>query len=345
MTGSGVSRRGVMAATGAAAFAPAFSPGPAWAQALAGAAPAGPAAPPPATAEPAAPLSLDDLVRLDLGEDDARRMRVAVRVNGRGPFPFTVDTGADHTVISTELAGALDLPQDGVVNVNGIAGARLSACTRVERVEAGAVRLTGARLPLLPREHLGGLGLIGLDCLADQRMEIDFDRRIMELRRSRGFARDPDEIVVRGRSRFGKLILVDSSARGRPLYVVLDSGAQNTVGNSALRDLLAARRRARSTQAALHPVVLESATGQTVDGESEEAPELVLGGVHLRRVPVIYADLHTFRLYRLENEPALMLGIDVMRAFRRVWVDFARREVGFLLPRDPFAGPAINTHA
>ena len=84
------------------------------------------------------------------------------------------------------------------------------------------------------------------------------------------------------------------------------------------------------------------ATGQTVEGWSAEAAELPLGGVQMRRVPVIYADLHTFHLYGLETEPALMLGMDVMRAFRRVWVDFARREVGFQLQREEFGVRLIS---
>ena len=347
MSGSGFSRRGVVVATGALACAPAW----AWAQGLPPPAPgvvasgeAGVlAAPAPAVLGP--PLTLDDLVRLELGQDAARRMRVPVRVNGHGPFPFTVDTGADRTVISTELAAALGLPDAGVARVNGIAGVRVAPCTRVDRVEAGGVKLDGARLPLLPREGLGGLGLIGLDCLADQRMEIDFDRNVMELRRSRGFVSSPGEIVVQGKSRFGKLILVDSSVRRQPIFVVLDSGAQNTLGNSALRDLLVARRQAAGAPDPARQVVLESATGQTVGGETDEAAELTLGGVRLQHVPVIYADLHTFHLYGLEAEPALMLGMDVLRAFRRVWVDFGRREVGFQLQQAPFQGVSLNAFA
>ena len=328
MHGSGFSRRQAVIGAGAVLW-----PACAAAQAL---------PPPPVAVEtPPAPLTLDELVRLELGEDDAQRMRVAVRVNGRGPFPFTVDTGADRSVLSTELASALNLDSAGFAHVNGIAGVETAPCVHVERVEAGAVRLDRARLPLLPRAGLGGLGLIGLDCLTGQRMEIDFDRRVMELRRSRGFPHEPGEVVVRGKSRFGKLILVDSSARSQPVYVVLDSGAQNTLGNAALRDLLAARRRTAGALDPTRQVTLESATGQTVEGMTDEASELVLGGVRMQRIPIIYADLHTFHLYGLEQEPALMLGMDVLRAFRRVWVDFGRREVGFLLPRDLTAAPAV----
>ena len=327
-----LSRRAVIAAGVVAAAPSAWARGPAEP-------PPGAAAPEPPAAGDLAPPTLDELVRLELGQDDAHRMRVPVHVNGRGPFPFTVDTGADRTVIATELADALGLPKAGVARVNDIAGATMADCTRVDRVEAGGVRLSDARLPLLPRDGLGGLGLIGLDCLAGQRMEIDFERRQMELRRSRGFPHEPGEIVVRGKSRFGKLILVDSTARRQPIYVILDSGAENTIGNAALRDLLAERRRAAKLEDSTRQVQLQSVTGGVVEGLSDEAAELVLGGVKLRRVPVIYADLHTFHLYGLEHEPALMLGMDTLRVFRRVWVDFGRREVGFQLARDPFAGP------
>ena len=330
-----VSRRCLLAAAGATACLPAGASAQTATPPIAPDLP-GDLQPPPA------PLTLDELVRLELGQDEARRMRVPVRVDGKGPFPFVVDTGADRSVISTELAAALQLPNAGVANVNGIAGVRVASCAQVERLDAGGVRLDRARLPTLPREGLGGLGLVGLDCLSGQRMEIDFDRGVMELRRSRGFPSEPGEIVVRGKSRFGKLILVDSSARRQPIYVVLDSGAQNSLGNGALRDLLTTRRRAAKQPDPARAVVLESATGQTIDGWSDEAAELVLGGVRLQRVPVIYSDLHTFHLYGLEQEPALMLGMDVLRIFRRVWVDFARREVGFLLPRDPLT-PQVLT--
>lgn len=37
-----------------------------------------------------------------------------------------------------------------------------------------------------------------------------------------------------------------------------------------------------------------------------------------------------------------MPGMDVLRALRRVWVDFGRRDVGFLPPRDAAVEPALT---
>lgn len=273
-------------------------------------------------------LTVEELVSLDLQEDRARRMRVQARVDGKGPFPFLVDTGADHSVLSVELARALKLPSAGVARVNGIAGSTIAPRAAVGRLEVGGRRLDRLAAPLLPREYLGALGLIGLDILSGQQVDIDFPRRRMDVRRARGFGSTPGEVVVRGKSRFGKLILVDSTVKREPIFVVLDTGAQDSIGNGALRGLLDRRRRA----AIAKPVELRSVTGQTLEGELDQLAELTLGGVLLRGIAVVFAELHTFRIYALDKEPALMLGMNTLRSFNNVRVDFARREVGFQLP-------------
>ena len=286
----------------------------------------------PATVE-TPPLTPEALILLDLGEDDGRRMRVPVMVDGRGPFPFLVDTGADHSVLSQELARSLGLAAAGFANVNGIAGSQVRPRARVTRLEVGGHRLENASLALLPREHVGALGIVGLDCLAEQNVGIDFLRRKMSVQKSRGFAEDPDAIVVHGKARFGRLILVDSTIRRAPVYVVLDSGAQNTMGNEALRRYLNDRRKGHLLPENARNVELESVTGQIAYGEFDQMPELTLGPVTLRHVPIIYADLHTFRMYKLADEPAILLGMDTLRSFDKVGIDFARRDITFQLPR------------
>ncbi len=279
--------------------------------------------------ETPAPVSLDELVQLDLRTDAERRMRAEVRVNGRGPFPFLIDTGADHSVLSREFAAALALPPAGQVLVHGVAGTALRPRALVHALEVGGRQMTDQPLALLGREDLGALGVIGLDLLRDQRVEFDVRRNLMRVRRSRRWLEAADGIVVHGRSRFGQLVLVDSSIRRQRIFVVLDTGAQLTVGNAALRQWLYNRRLARREADPRRAVQLVSVTGQTLMGEADEMPELTLASLVLSHVPVIYADLDTFRLFGLTREPALMLGMDVLRTFRTVSVDFARREVAF----------------
>src|SRR5580700_4210749 len=77
--------------------------------------------PPPAPYVP--PADLKTVV------DIYRRMTAPVRVNGLGPYPFVVDTGANQSVISDTLAGQLGLVQGTPELLNGVAGAQMASTT------------------------------------------------------------------------------------------------------------------------------------------------------------------------------------------------------------------------
>ena len=62
-------------------------------------------APPGQAGEPA----IEVTEALDLTEDLTQRMTVPVSIDGRGPYGFIIDTGAERTVISRELAETLGL--------------------------------------------------------------------------------------------------------------------------------------------------------------------------------------------------------------------------------------------
>lgn len=287
-----------------------------------------PPMPPPADAE---------LVK---GAADANaRMSVPVFVNGKGPFRFTVDTGSERSVLSRELAEELKLEATPSVLVHGVNGAQLGLLVKVDKLEMGTRKLQNASLPLLERADLGSDGLLGLDALRDQRVVIDLDKSLMRLETSRGIAFEPGDIIVKAKSRRGQLVMVDSSFGSKPVNVILDSGSEATIANGAFRKLVDAKRH----EQALKPddvVEIFSVTGQVGHGARDLAPQLTLSGMIMRQVPVIYADLHTFRQFGFAEEPTVLLGMDVLRAFRRVDVDFGRREVRFGFARDP-ATPSV----
>ncbi len=94
--------------------------------------------------------------QLETAFDEARRMTVPVFLNGRGPFPFVVDTGANRSVVSQELAAGLGLPSAGQVEVHGIAGAESAALAAVRTFKVGEAVSTGLVLPTLPPRQAGG---------------------------------------------------------------------------------------------------------------------------------------------------------------------------------------------
>lgn len=265
---------------------------------------------------------------VDLQLDAVQRMTVDVRVNARGPFAFMVDTGASRTVISRELATALALPSAGSALLRDIAGASIVETAHVAKLEVAQVERTALVAPLLDATHLGARGVLGIDALAGTQVLMDFERRQMTVaRRSRAPRDEPGTIVVVARRRAGQLIVLDAAVDGVAVRMIVDSGAQSSIGNIALMKRLERRRR-RAGQ----PTTLLSVTGRAVAAQAIDVDDLRIARLHLDRVSISFAALDTFRHFGLEDRPAMLLGMDVLRAFRRVSLDFATRRIRFLPP-------------
>ena len=256
-----------------------------------------------------------------------RRMTAPVRIDGQGPYAFVVDTGANRSVVSAELAAQLALPRGAAQSLNDAAGVQLVP-TVTARLAVGRGREAELVLSVLPAASIGGLGMIGLDRLADQRLTLDFHGQQLRIEGAFGSARDPLDVVVRARRRAGQLTLVDADLDGAPITAFLDSGSETTIGNLAL----CALARAKDPAGAWTTASIISASGQTIPADVATLPDLRVGGLRLRGLPVAFADLHTFRLWDLTARPAILLGVDVLSRFDAVQLDFARGEVRFRLP-------------
>lgn len=284
--------------------------------------------------------------RLETAFDDARRMTVPVRLGRRGPFPFVVDTGANHTVVSIETAQSCGLASDGATPVHGIVGIQPAPLVRVPHLGVGQVSSYNLSLPILPRESLGADGLLGIDVLRNRRVRLDFRGNtfaigvsgkgpFVEPLGASGGTRIPDPsrgIVVPAQYRSGQLVIFDADVAGVPVRAFLDSGAQITCGNEALRQVLI-RERPELAQG-MQATRLISATGQTIDARLGPLPRLRLGGMALDNIRAAFAPLHIFSLWGLNDRPAMLVGIDVLRHFDVVTLDFGRREVTFVRARN-----------
>jgi predicted aspartyl protease len=266
-------------------------------------------------------------VSLSTVADMYRRMTAPIIVNGSGPFAFVVDTGANQSVLSEELAAQLGLSRGPVEPLNGVAGVQ-SATTTMATLEIGGKIEKDVIFSILPAQAIGGEGLLGLDRLEGQELTLDFRGETLRIQPPGRLWRDPDDIAVKAHRRDGQLTLVDADLAGIPLVAFLDSGAGNTIGNMALRQLAIARNpTCRWTDT---PIV--SATGQTITAQIADLPQLRVGGMRLPNWPVAFVDLHTFKMWDLTRKPAILLGVDVLSRFQSVCLDFARNEVRFRPP-------------
>ena len=60
--------------------------------------------------------------------------------------------------------------------------------------------------------------------------------------------------------------------------------------------------------------------------------QLTIGGVGLTNLAVVFTDAHTFKQLGLDKRPALLLGMNAIRAFKKVSIDFANRKFRVVLP-------------
>lgn len=312
----------------------------------------------PALSPPIATPAPGDGVALKTSFDAVQRMTVPTYVDKGGPYTFVVDTGANHSVMASELAGALKLPSAGRAAIHGIAGIDPAETVLVDRLTVGGLRSRRIRMPLLPRHHLGAEGLLGVNVLEKRRVKLDFRNNVFSIApsgrdwtaevgargtRTAHTGPDPSVVVVPARQRFGQLTIVDAEVEGVPVTAFLDSGAETTVGNLALRDAVV--RREPGLRAQMLVVQLVSATGQTVSGELSRIPPLRLGGLRIGNLSCVFADLHTFRIWDLLDQPAILVGVDVMRHFDSIELDFGRSLVAFHTATQPPPSPTGSPEA
>lgn len=265
-----------------------------------------------------------------LDTDRSHRMTVPVSIGGRGPFDFVVDTGAERTVISRELARALGLGAGEAAVVSSMTEVSSIGTVVIPILHVGHRRVSDIEAPALSESDLGAQGLLGLDSLQSQRIVLDFvDHQMTVTPSSRDEERwDGRTIVVTARKRHGHLMLVNASFEGERVYVIVDTGSQITVGNSALRERLARHHRLGE----MRPVQLMSVTGGTRTLEYSVARQIMLGDAGIRNLPVAFADVAPFRELDLADRPAILLGMDALRLFDRVSFDFANKRVRFQIP-------------
>jgi predicted aspartyl protease len=277
------------------------------------------------------------------------RMGVAVRLNGGPQQVFVIDTGAERSALSAELAQALTLPPGRPVVVHGITAAEVTPTVEIAQIEIGRRRFPDLVLPVFPRAALGADGLLGLDLLSRFRLTLDVNARQVALSPSGSTnialttsvdgtrIRQQDIIVAGRRGRFGQLILTRIEVADVEVAAFIDSGAQYSIGNLALM------RAAEIGQTAdpSRPVRMVGIVGGAVTVQSGTAPVMQVAGRSLGQTPLLFADLHVFRVMDLIDPPALLLGADILSRFSRITLDYGRSRVAFggvLRRRPPPAG-------
>ncbi len=268
---------------------------------------------------------------VDIDQDRAKRMTVPVSIEGNGPFSFVIDTGAERTVISRRIADRLALEGEEPARLMSIAGTSMVDMVYVPRLTLGQKSYEGLISPVLAAGHIGADGILGLDGLQDQRILFDFITNQITIEDTDKARSKPKsrEIVVTAKRRSGQLIFTDATIAGIKVNVIVDSGAQISIGNSALQKQL--RKRAKELG---DDNLLIAVTGETLGVEFGKLREFRIGRARFSSLLVAFADAPPFERFGLADQPTLLMGMDVLRKFDQVAIDFPKRKIHFLTPRN-----------
>lgn len=293
---------------------------------------------------PAGPAAAQDAVEplvedrpIQLLSNLFTRVGAAVFIGGHGPFTFVIDTGAGTTSIADTLADRLGLPPLASVLVHGITEARVTRSVAIDRLQLSGLGFRDLACPVFPRDQLGADGLIGLDVLDSFRLKFNVVRRSASLN-VRGVTIQTGGEMATGsrlrraglrsvRGRFGQMIMTQIVVDGQPAAAFIDSGAQYSIGNMALRRAAAARRQDGGRVARQVPIY--GVTGQSLSADLAMVDDLRFGPQRLGSTPMLFADLHCFETLGLSGRPALLIGADLLGRFREVTLDFPGNTVTF----------------
>ncbi|MBV6424611.1 MAG: hypothetical protein NAOJABEB_02424 [Steroidobacteraceae bacterium] len=252
--------------------------------------------------------------------DRIGRILVPVTINGQGPFRMLVDTGANRTTITTAVAMQLGLDYESAPTVvlNGVTGSASVPVVEVARMRAGDLVLDGQEVPVvLPHLVAGADGILGVAGLREQRLVVDFKRDLVTISRSR-FSRD-DELRIRADRVAGGLLGAHVRIGRVRALAVIDTGGQRTLGNRALQEALRADAQAHAT--------VYGTTEATMIGDIAAVPDITMDKTVFRHVVVAFGNFHIFDVWGLADEPALIIGMDVLGAMDALSIDFRLAEI------------------
>jgi len=274
-------------------------------------------------AAPDAPGNIDVL---KTAAEEFNRVTVPVTVEGQGPYRFMIDTGAQATVLSRELADQIGVADRKTATLVGMSSRAQTEVAPVMELGLGSRLFYIETVPLVAQDNIGSAdGILGIDSLQEQRVLLDFKARTFSVADAGTLGGDKGyDIIVRARRVLGQLVITDAELDGVKVAVIVSTGAQGSVGNLALQEKLRGR--------ALDEAHMTDINGDMQTSSVELAKSISIGRVNVNNIAVAFVDSPTFKQLGLDDKPAMVLGMNELRLFKRVAIDFKERKVLFDLP-------------
>jgi predicted aspartyl protease len=271
-----------------------------------------------------------DPAAVDTATDATKRLSVAVRIDGNGPYRFLVDTGADRTVLASDVAVDLGLLRGERVMMEGVVRALATDTVTLHELTFGSIKCKQLVVPVLPRALLEADGYLGLDTLDRHRVTLDFKNHTLQVSEPRSrfsawWVRQ-NESRIRASGSAGHLRAVNCIVDGVAATAFIDTGAEVSAGNAAL---LAALNRGKRARYAVNAVPLTDITGGKISGSVTTVNKIKLMDLEFTDCPLVIADFQIFDIWGLRQVPALLIGMNFLRQFAKISIDYGLKELRF----------------
>jgi predicted aspartyl protease len=263
--------------------------------------------------------------------DRVGRIVVPVMIDGKGPFRFLVDTGADGSLVSAALASQLGLVPYQLTNeqVEGTTGTEDLPWVTIDSMSIGSIVKHDVRMPVSRSPVMSGLdGILGMAGFGAVRVLVDFHNNKVAVNRSTRTL-PTSYLDIHAQRSPGGLLIIPARVGDIPVEAVIDTGATETLGNAALRKALLREAEANAASAQIYGV-----TRQISNGGVAASPTISLGPASILGLRVVYSDIPIFKTWHLDSQPALIIGMNALGVVQAMVLDYPHAQV-YLQPIPP----------
>jgi predicted aspartyl protease len=273
------------------------------------------------------PLAASGAVKLT--PDASGHLLVPVFVNGEGPYPFILDTGADETAVYQWFAEGRHLPKGRTAELSGATGNAQETLRRIDRLSLDEHAIRRVEVDTVPDRSDGAriAGIVGLDVFMGRLLVLDTGCGTAALRPltvdPAGVAGPGAQMIHAGAIEQGKQLTLPITLNGAAGVATLDTGARSTMINTAF-----------ARAAGVDPASAAFKDGAPARGATQIAfgsrigpiGTVVFGGLTRRNVVARVADLPMFDDHGYVGGRGFNLGVDLLHDVR-LTIDYRTRRV------------------
>jgi predicted aspartyl protease len=243
-----------------------------------------------------------------------------VKVNGRGPFDFILDTGAGTSLLSSDLSKQLEVKVIGSKEGQSAGGKVAVSLAKVDSLAVGEAKLDDVDVGIVDLSQIGKTigakidGDLGYNFLKHFRVTINYrdcEIRFDDPKGVESFARSAKtEVSIRLANPAKPLLLVDVYANGRgPFQFAIDTGTSTTATTPELAKELGLKT---------SPIGPVTTGGAHVDVKTGTLTSFQVGGAKIDNMPVVVADFFTMLSNAIGVKLDGIVGYNFLRNYQVV---------------------------